>query len=101
MFSKVLCFNFLLYYFTAQSFFACFRGSQEDYHEEDLSKLSAITRREHMKSNELMGTLRYMYHTILIFYDAYMKLYSYVTFRDVYMRWNLKVTVCDTYIKTS
>ena len=47
-----------VYLFTAQSFFACFRGSQEDYHEEDLSKLAAITRREHMKSNELMGTLR-------------------------------------------
>ena len=45
--------------FTAQSFFACFRGSQEDYHEEDLNKLAAITRREHMKSNEFMGTLRY------------------------------------------
>ena len=48
-----------LIFFAAQSFFACFRGSQEDYHEEDLSKLAAITRREHMKSNELMGTLRY------------------------------------------
>ena len=45
--------------FVAQSFFACFRGSQEDYHEEDLGKLAAITRREHMNSNELMGTLRY------------------------------------------
>ena len=44
--------------FAAQSFFSCFRGSQEDYHEEDLSKLAAITRREHMKSNEFMGTLR-------------------------------------------
>ena len=55
--------NFLLFiifkFFVAQSFFACFRGSQEDYHEEDLGKLAAITRREHMNSNELMGTLRY------------------------------------------
>ena len=51
--------TFLVLFFVAQSFFACFRGSQEDYHEEDLSKLAAITRREHMNSNELMGTLRY------------------------------------------
>ena len=57
--SDVLILNFLFKCFVAQSFFACFRGSQEDYHEEDLSKLAAITRREHMNSNELMGTLRY------------------------------------------
>ncbi|RMX42224.1 hypothetical protein pdam_00011624, partial [Pocillopora damicornis] len=55
----------------AQSFFACFRGSQEDYHEEDLSKLAAITRREHMKSNELMGTLRSNKFVIRMSKDTY------------------------------
>ncbi|XP_078345070.1 transcription initiation factor TFIID subunit 5-like [Oculina patagonica] len=55
----------------AQSFFACFRGSQEDYHEEDLSKLAAITRREHMNSNELMGTLRSNKFVIRMSKDTY------------------------------
>ncbi|KAJ7373053.1 Transcription initiation factor TFIID subunit 5 [Desmophyllum pertusum] len=77
---KVLCFNFLLYYFTAQSFFACFRGSQEDYHEEDLSKLSAITRREHMKSNELMGTLRSNKFVIRMSKDTYQVLKKHLQF---------------------
>ncbi|KAM7436900.1 Transcription initiation factorTFIID subunit 5 [Porites harrisoni] len=55
----------------AQSFFACFRGSQEDYHEEDLNKLAAITRREHMKSNEFMGTLRSNKFVIRMSKDTY------------------------------
>ncbi|XP_067019301.1 transcription initiation factor TFIID subunit 5-like [Acropora muricata] len=55
----------------AQSFFSCFRGSQEDYHEEDLSKLAAITRREHMKSNEFMGTLRSNKFVIRMSKDTY------------------------------
>ncbi|RMX42225.1 hypothetical protein pdam_00011625 [Pocillopora damicornis] len=42
----------------AQSIFACFRRTQEDYREDDLNKLEAITRHERMKSNEVMGTLR-------------------------------------------
>lgn len=55
----------------AQSFFSCFRGSQEDYHEEDLCKLAAITRREHMKSNEFMGTLRSNKFVIRMSKDTY------------------------------
>ncbi|CAH3195506.1 unnamed protein product [Porites evermanni] len=55
----------------AQSFFACFLGSQEDYHEEDLNKLAAITRREHMKSNEFMGTLRSNKFVIRMSKDTY------------------------------
>ena len=45
--------------FAAQSIFACFQRTQEDYREDDLNKLEAITPHERMKSNELMGTLRY------------------------------------------
>ena len=45
--------------FAAQSIFACFRRTQEDYREDDLNKLAAITQNEHMKNNELMGNLRF------------------------------------------
>lgn len=42
----------------AQSFFAKFRNCQEDYHEEDIVRLSSITRRQHMDKSEFMAILR-------------------------------------------
>ncbi|EDO33060.1 predicted protein, partial [Nematostella vectensis] len=55
----------------AQSFFNKFRQSQEDYHEEDIKKLSAMTRREHMGNNDFIATLRSNKFVIRMSRDTY------------------------------
>ncbi|XP_070570065.1 transcription initiation factor TFIID subunit 5-like [Ptychodera flava] len=55
----------------AQSFFDKFHGIQEEYHQEDLVKLSTVTKKEHMKSNELMINFRSSKFTIKMSRDSY------------------------------
>ena len=51
---------------SARSFFSKYRECQEDYHDGDIIRLSAITRREHMQSNELMTTLRWGFFLFVV-----------------------------------
>ena len=59
VFLFLLLFSSLFISCSARSFFSKYRECQEDYHDGDIIRLSAITRREHMQSNELMTTLRW------------------------------------------
>ncbi|XP_020917046.1 transcription initiation factor TFIID subunit 5 [Exaiptasia diaphana] len=62
----------------AQSFFAKFRNCQEDYHEEDIVKLSSITRRQHMDKSEFMAILRSNKFVIKMSRDTYQVLKKYL-----------------------
>ena len=43
---------------TAQQFFRQYSGDQEPYYEEDLNKLSTITKQEHMKGSLIMENFK-------------------------------------------
>lgn len=45
-------------FFVAVAFFSGFSDEQESYHEEDLIKLSAVTKKCHMRHSELMMNFR-------------------------------------------
>ncbi|XP_006821419.1 transcription initiation factor TFIID subunit 5-like [Saccoglossus kowalevskii] len=62
----------------AVSFFAKHFGIQEEYHQEDLVKLSTVTKKEHMKSNELMINFRSSKFTIKMSRDSYQLLKRYL-----------------------
>ena len=46
------------YTFPAKEFFGKFSVNQEDYYQEDLKKLSTVTKQEHMKGNQLMENFK-------------------------------------------
>ena len=47
-----------LLFFVAVAFFSGFSDEQESYHEDDLIKLSAVTKKCHMRHSELMMNFR-------------------------------------------
>ena len=47
-----------LFVFPAKIFFQKFSVDQEDYYQEDLMKLSTVTKRDHMRGNQLMDNFK-------------------------------------------
>ena len=43
---------------SAQVFFRKYAPDQEEYYQEDLNKLSTVTKQEHMKGNQLMENFK-------------------------------------------
>ena len=48
--------------FSAKEFFQKFSVNQEDYYQDDLTKLATVTKQEHMKGNQLMENFKYEFH---------------------------------------
>ena len=46
------------YLSVAEAFFHGFNEEQEDYHQDDLIRLSAVTKKDHMKHSEIMVNFR-------------------------------------------
>ncbi|XP_071488673.1 transcription initiation factor TFIID subunit 5-like [Diadema antillarum] len=62
----------------AETFFRAFNGEQEEYHEEDLSRLAAVTKKDHMRHSELMMNFRTSKYVIRMSRDSYSALKRYL-----------------------
>ncbi|XP_077997297.1 transcription initiation factor TFIID subunit 5-like [Glandiceps talaboti] len=62
----------------AKSLYDRFQGIQEEYYEDDLVKLATVTKKDHMKSNELMTNFRSSKFTIKMSRDSYQLLKRYL-----------------------
>lgn len=51
----------------AAKFMERFGPDQEDYFQDDLKKLSFITRKEHMKGSDLMENFKYYFYFLSVF----------------------------------
>ncbi|XP_041476835.1 transcription initiation factor TFIID subunit 5-like [Lytechinus variegatus] len=62
----------------AVAFFSGFSDEQESYHEEDLIKLSAVTKKDHMRHSEIMMNFRTSKYVIRMSRDSYSALKRYL-----------------------
>ncbi|XP_071943039.1 transcription initiation factor TFIID subunit 5-like [Antedon mediterranea] len=62
----------------AKHFFDEYSKEQEDYHQEDLTKLSVVTKKDHMTKNELMVCFRTSKYVIRLSRDSYQSLRRYL-----------------------
>merc|ERR1712112_793707 len=58
----------------AKSFIAAFGPRQESYYQEDIKKLSYVTKKDHMKGNELMDNFNTSQFTVRMSRDTYTQL---------------------------
>ena len=58
----------------ARSFIAAFGPRQESYYQEDIKKLSYVTKKDHMKGNELMENFNTSQFTVRMSRDTYTQL---------------------------
>lgn len=59
---------------SAKSFIAAFGPRQENYYQEDIKKLSYVTKKDHMKGNELMDNFNTSQFTVRMSRDTYTQL---------------------------
>ncbi|XP_033114696.1 transcription initiation factor TFIID subunit 5-like [Anneissia japonica] len=62
----------------AKHFFDEFSKEQEEYHQEDITKLSVVTKKDHMTKNELMVCFRTSKYVIRLSRDSYQSLRRYL-----------------------
>lgn len=67
----------------AKRFFLKYSGELEDFHEDDLIKLSTMTKKEHMEGNELMMVFHRSEFVVKMSRDSFQMLKRYVTDKNL------------------
>ncbi|XP_077971928.1 transcription initiation factor TFIID subunit 5-like [Styela clava] len=73
----------------AKLFFLQYSGELEDFHEEDLIKLSTMTKKEHMEGNELMRVFHSSEFVIKMSRDSFQMLKRYLQDKNLPMIMNI------------